>query len=220
MPEGALVCPARPGLLRSPAGTARESSELSEALLRAAVGGDEWAFTRLYRLVHPRLLRYLTVLVGSEAEDVAAEVWADIAGKLASFSGSMDGFRGWAATIARSKAFDHLRERGRRPTVQPLGESQLALPDPAGSAEDGALTDLSTRRALALIARLPPDQAEAVLLRAVVGLDAAAAGRVLGKRAGAVRVAAHRGLRRLAEILDEERRGGAGSNTSGPDNGE
>ena len=46
------------------------------------------------------------------------------------------------------------------------------------------------------------DQAEAVLLRAVVGLDAATAAEVLGKRPGAVRVAAHRGLRRLARILD------------------
>ena len=53
-----------------------------------------------------------------------------------------------------------------------------------------------------LIATLPPDQAEAVLLRVVVGLDAASAGRVLGKRPGAVRTAAHRGLRRLAELLE------------------
>ncbi|MEU7875172.1 hypothetical protein [Dactylosporangium sp. NPDC049140] len=36
-----------------------------------------------------------------------------------------------------------------------------------------------------------------------MGLDAEGAGRVLGKRAGAVRVAAHRGLRRLAALLDQ-----------------
>jgi len=38
----------------------------------------------------------------------------------------------------------------------------------------------------------------------VVGLDAPAAARVLGKRPGAVRVAAHRGLRRLASLLEPE----------------
>ena len=54
-----------------------------------------------------------------------------------------------------------------------------------------------TRRST-LIAALPREQAQAVLLRAVVGLDARTAGEVLGKRAGAVRVAAHRGLKRLA----------------------
>lgn len=52
-----------------------------------------------------------------------------------------------------------------------------------------------------MIARLPRDQAEAVLLRVVVGLDAKAAARVLGKRPGAVRTAAYRGLRKLAEQL-------------------
>ena len=54
------------------------------------------------------------------------------------------------------------------------------------------------------LAMLPHDQAEAVLLRYVVGLDAPAAARVLGKRPGAVRVAAHRGLRRLATLLPSE----------------
>jgi DNA-directed RNA polymerase specialized sigma24 family protein len=54
---------------------------------------------------------------------------------------------------------------------------------------------------LELASRLPRDQAEAVLLRAVVGLDAPAAARVLDKRHGAVRTAAHRGLKRLAREL-------------------
>ena len=66
-----------------------------------------------------------------------------------------------------------------------------------------AVDNLGTAAAIALIARLPRDQAEAVLLRAVVGLDAGSAGKVLGKRAGAVRVAAHRGLKTLARLLSE-----------------
>jgi len=60
----------------------------------------------------------------------------------------------------------------------------------------------STAAAIALIATLPREQAEAVLLRAVVGLDAVTAGQVLGKRPGAVRVAAHRGLKTLARRLE------------------
>ena len=64
-----------------------------------------------------------------------------------------------------------------------------------------ALERLDTDRALALIASLPTDQAEAVLLRVVIGLDAEAAGAVLGKRAGAVRTSAHRGLTRLRALL-------------------
>jgi len=76
----------------------------------------------------------------------------------------------------------------------------LAAPDDTARS---ALEVLSTEAAMRLIASLPLDQAEAVLLRVVMGLDAKAAGRVLGKRAGAVRTASHRGLRRLAEQLGE-----------------
>jgi RNA polymerase sigma-70 factor (ECF subfamily) len=52
------------------------------------------------------------------------------------------------------------------------------------------------------IRSLPRDQAEAVMLRAVMGMDAKTAGRVLGKRPGAVRSAAQRGLRSLEASLE------------------
>jgi molybdopterin molybdotransferase len=69
--------------------------------------------------------------------------------------------------------------------------------DPAGAAVDA----ISGRAAVALIATLPPDQAEVITLRTVVGLDSCQVAAVLGKRPGAVRVLAHRGLRRLAQLL-------------------
>lgn len=55
------------------------------------------------------------------------------------------------------------------------------------------------------MASLPRDQAEAVLLRHVAGLDVPTTAMVLGKHPGAVRVAVHRGLKRLAAVLDERR---------------
>jgi RNA polymerase sigma-70 factor, ECF subfamily len=45
-----------------------------------------------------------------------------------------------------------------------------------------------------------------VLLRVVLGLDAKHAAEVLGKRPGAVRTAAYRGLNRLATLLGERGR--------------
>ena len=60
---------------------------------------------------------------------------------------------------------------------------------------------MTTAEAVSLIAMLPREQAEAVLLRVVVGLDAQTAGRILGRRAGAVRTATYRGLRQLAHLL-------------------
>lgn len=173
------------------------------AALASARAGDEAGFVVLYRTLQPRLHRYAMALVGHEAEDVTAEAWLQVARDIRSFVGDVDGFRGWVASITRNRALDLLRSRSRRP-ANPAGLSVLV--DRAGPEDTAtaALDSLSTAQAVALIARLPHDQAEAVLLRAVVGLDAETAGRVLGKRPGAVRVAAHRGLRRLACQLADE----------------
>lgn len=171
--------------------------------LDAARAGDESAFAQLYRDLQPRLLRYATVLVGQDADDVTAEAWLHIARDLRGFAGDLDGFRGWCARIVRNRAVDLARVQARRP-ARPMGLDALFDVADAQDAWEVTAERISTQQALGLIATLPPDQAEAVLLRAVVGLDAGAAGQVLGKRPGAVRVAAHRGLRALAKQLAAE----------------
>lgn len=186
-------------------------ADLSDAV-SAAQRGDEDAFRALYRSVQPGLLRYLRVQVGEAAEDVASETWLQIARDLGSFSGDSAGFRGWAVTIARHRAMDYLRHQRRLPPQGGPVEQLADVPaadDTAGSAVESITTDT----ALALIARLPRDQAEAVLLRVVMGLDAKTAARVLGKRPGAVRTAAYRGLRGLADHLEQGGSRGAAAQT-------
>jgi RNA polymerase sigma-70 factor (ECF subfamily) len=190
--------------VRAPASRPRPP-DLS-ALLDAARDGDEPAFRALYRAVQPGLLRYLRTLVGADAEDVSSEAWLQITRDLSAFRGDGNDFRAWSATIARHRALDHLRAVRRRPQV-PLPDDGLAGHPGAADTAQSAIESVATERAVALIASLPRDQAEAVMLRVVVGLDAEGAGRVLGKRAGAVRTSAYRGLRRLAEVLDHRRAG-------------
>jgi RNA polymerase sigma-70 factor, ECF subfamily len=185
---------ARGGALGREAG-----ADLSAAVTRAQAG-DEDAFRQLYRAVHPGMLRYLRGLVGADAEDVASEAWSQIARDLGAFQGDGDGFRGWAATIARNRALDHLRWQRRRPASSISAEELVGVASPDDTAAR-AIELVTVHNAIALIAQLPRDQAEAVLLRVVMGLDVATTGQVLGKRSGAVRTATHRGLRRLAELL-------------------
>ncbi|MER5876875.1 RNA polymerase sigma factor [Streptomyces sp. NPDC060235] len=177
-------------------------AELGVAVARAQEG-DEAAFAVAYRTVQPGLLGYLRGIVGDDAEDVASEAWLEIARDLGRFRGDGAGFRGWTATIARHRALDHLRRLKARPRGTPIEQDVLELPG-GHSTQDEALETLSTEYALELVAGLPRDQAEAVLLRVVVGLDGPAAARVLGKRPGAVRTSAHRGLKRLARLLAAE----------------
>jgi RNA polymerase sigma-70 factor (ECF subfamily) len=72
----------------------------------------------------------------------------------------------------------------------------------APDAAELALEAISTRSVVALIRTLPRDHAEIIMLRVVAGLEAADVARIVGKTPGAVRVTAHRALRRLAELAE------------------
>jgi RNA polymerase sigma-70 factor (ECF subfamily) len=183
-------------------------SEVTETafggILTAARLGEEWAVAALWRDVHPRLLRYLRVAAGAEAaEDLASEIWLDVAGGLRRFDGDRTSFLRFVFTICRRRVIDAGRRAGRRRT-------ELMPPDALAAAGPPAVDDvdagLALDAALARLAALPRDQAEVILLRVVVGLDADTVGDVLGKRPGTVRVLQHRGLERLAKAVGEERR--------------
>ncbi len=168
--------------------------------LAAAQRGDEAAFVHLFRSVQPMLLRYLTTLGGPLAEDAAAETWLSVVRGLAKFTGDEAGWRAWVFTIGHARLRDAQRRAGRIPVPVDATarlESEPDSEDVAARVEE----IVSTEAALALIARLPRTEAEVVLLRHVAGLDVAATAQVLGKKPGTVRVAAHRGLARLAELL-------------------
>lgn len=171
-------------------------------MLAAAQDGSEAAFSRLWRDGNPALLRYLRVLAPEAAEDIAAETWLQVVRGLAGFRGDERGWRAWLFTAARCRAIDEARRRSRRPEKaleEVLSGSLPVSPDAAGL----ALENIGTRSALALVSRLPAHQAEVILLRVVAGLDNQTVARLVGRSPGAVRVAAHRGLRTMAAILAE-----------------
>jgi RNA polymerase sigma-70 factor, ECF subfamily len=168
------------------------------ALVAAAKGGDESAFRVLFRQVQPRLLRYLTVTAGAAAEDLAAETWLSVVKDLDRFHGDEAGFRAWVLTIARHRRVDLARARARDRSTPVESPPEHPAPDDVPAAVEAIV---STEAALALLAQLPPSEAEVVTLRVVVGLDVAAVAGVTGRRPGTVRVLAHRGLRRLAELV-------------------
>jgi RNA polymerase sigma-70 factor, ECF subfamily len=189
-----------------PRSTPGAMTEDFPGVLARARKGDEAAFTALFRALQPVLLRYLRTMARDLADDVAAETWVSVVRGLPRFRGDLDGFRAWVFTIARSRLIDARRTTGRLP--QPVGTNSELTDRPDGTDVSAVVDELmSTEAALALIGRLAPDQAEAVLLRHVVGLDVAQTARVLDKRPGAVRIATLRGLRRLRTLIEEDERG-------------
>jgi RNA polymerase sigma-70 factor, ECF subfamily len=168
---------------------------IDDALARARAG-DEAAFLELWRSLQPRLLRLLRVLGCDDADDVASETWLQVVRDLHRFSGGEDDFRRWLFAIGRNRAVDAARARARRP-ASPMAVGLDVLADDQ-RVEDQVLDGLSVQGAVAILARISPDQAEAVALRVIAGLDTANVAKILGKSEGAIRVALHRGLKALA----------------------
>lgn len=181
-------------------------------MLARARSGDEAAFLGLWRSLQPRLLRYLHVLGCDDPDDVASETWLQVVRDLPRFSGAEEDFRRWLFTIGRHRAIDAARARARRPAT-PVSTGMEILADHQ-LVEDQVLDGISVQRAVALLAGLSRDQAEAVALRVIAGLETPDVARILGKSAGAVRVALHRGLKTLAD--DPSVRALASSRPAGP----
>lgn len=182
------------------------SGREDDDVIRRARQGDESAWAELYGLHAGRLVVWLRTLPSGDAchapEDIAADAWLTAAQRLSHFTGNADDFAGWLFSIARNGASNRRRTRVRRATSpHPTGDSD----ELGGGVPYDHMTAVDshewTRR---LLQRLSPREAEVIACIDVVGLDAAATGEALGISAATVRVARHRGLRRLRAILTEE----------------
>jgi RNA polymerase sigma-70 factor (ECF subfamily) len=170
--------------------------------LRAAQAGDGDAFACIWRQFQPGLLRFLTVKAAPAADDLAADVWLRITRALPSFEGDEQSFKAWLYTTARNRVTDWYRSGQRRlESVETAYFSAV----PADSHVELEVAERSaTDAAVALIAKLPAAQAEAVMLRIVAGLDVPRVAMVMGRSPGSVRVLCHRGLKMLERLLQDE----------------
>jgi RNA polymerase sigma-70 factor (ECF subfamily) len=177
-----------------------EESDFAALVVRARAGDGD-AVGVLFGELHPRLVRFLRAREPVAADDLAGEVWMAVAAGLGRFVGDAAGFRAWVFSIARRRIADH-RRRGLRRNTHPVGndtfEKAAALDDP----ERQVVARFSASEAARLVvAALPADQAEVILLRVLADLDVAEVAQVMGRTANWVRVTQHRALRRLASRL-------------------
>ncbi|GAA2015951.1 RNA polymerase sigma factor [Nocardioides kribbensis] len=172
----------------------------TDDLVRRARTGDAEAWRALYRAHAGRLVVWLgtrpTGDAAVSADDVAAEAWLVAARRIAEFDGDDEEFAGWLFGIARRVGLNlHRRSarRGTTPTEAPPETSHHEGPEESRVAIDWARQVLQ---------RLPPRERDVVACTEVVGLDVATTAQALGISAVAVRVARHRGLRRLRDQSD------------------
>ncbi len=179
-----------------PADDSDPIAALDEETIRRASAGDRAALGMVYVALNPALLRFLRSLRVPDPDDTAAEVWVDVARRMPAVDADPAALRRLLFTIGRRRAIDARRRRLRRPE-----ELTPILP---ATPETGALDAVDDRMlAQALLARLPPPQAEVVALRFIAGMSAAEVGLVTRRSEGAVRVMTLRALRQLRAYAAE-----------------
>lgn len=164
-------------------------------MMRAALAGDERRYREFLSDVAPVLRRLVRAKAGgldAECEDILQETLLAIHLKRHTWRED-EPLRPWLFSIARYKIVDAFRARGRRVALD-IDDFAETLPAPAD--EDATrLGDME--RVLATL-----DERSAAIVRAI-GLEGASVpevGERLSMSEGAVRVALHRGLKKLAEM--------------------
>ncbi|GAB2986945.1 RNA polymerase sigma factor [Nocardioides montaniterrae] len=167
---------------------------VDDATISAAKAGDPDAWRVLYRAHAGRLLVWLESRMASSsdtAEDIAAAAWLTAAEKIADFTGDSGDFAGWLFGIARNYGLNSRRRAARRAAVdatQRFEEPRTPSPETSLAASDWVRRVLSG---------LPDRERDVLTCMEVLDLDVAATCEALGMSAVAVRVARHRGLKRL-----------------------
>jgi RNA polymerase sigma-70 factor (ECF subfamily) len=185
---------------------AREAAEVMARYCR----GDAAAFHRLYALLAPRILAYLTGLLGDRAaaEDMLQLTFLKVHEARSTYVLGANPIP-WIYTIAHRTCLDEIRKRKRsrvrlskdgEPAAEPAahitGVAADVHPDPADHPDRSAAAG-----ALAALAKLPDNQRQALILTKVHGRSVADAAMITGSTPGAIKQRAHRAYVTLRQVL-------------------
>lgn len=165
------------------------------AAARAAHAGSAEALAHLSTLVRPQLMQVARARLrnAADAEDAVQDALLGMLRVIRTYDPEQPPLP-LLRTLAHRRAVDVLRRRTRSAAVEAEHATLRSLP---AVAEDHALLGELRR----LIARLPASQQEALELTRIQGLSLRAAAAACGRTPGALKVAVHRGTRRLREAI-------------------
>lgn len=164
-------------------------------LMAAAQRGDKRAYAALLGACEDWLRRYYSHKIAVEMVDgLIQEVLISIHRKRASYDPSR-AFLPWLAAIARYRWIDRLRREYRHASEE-LHEDTGSV----AAEEEAVIAEMSLDR---LMDRLSDDQADAIRLVKIEGLSIREASYKTGQSESAVKVNIHRGVKKMAALIEE-----------------
>lgn len=171
--------------------------------IAAAKAGAEWAWEELYHELAGPLTGYLRAGGCPDPDDLASEVFLQVARDISRFEGGESNFRSWVFVIAHRRLIDARRSGSRRPvTIAGLSDE---VGSPGGDVEEEAMERLSLDRIAELLDQLTEEQRHVLTLRLIGDLSLEETAATLGKRVGAIKALQRRALSNLKTLLEDEK---------------
>jgi RNA polymerase sigma-70 factor, ECF subfamily len=165
-----------------------------EELAVRLAAGDDGALAELLRRYERRLSRFLyRQTAGRDVEDLYQETWLRVVRHAERFDGRRR-FSTWLFQIAVNLCRDWRR--------RPPPEAVELADQPVGSHAERSQAGIDARR---LLAELPEEQREVLILRYYHDLRESDVAAILGVPTGTVKSRMHNALRRLSDIVGDER---------------
>ena len=163
-------------------------------LMRASQGGDRAAYRALLNECQRWLAGYFRRRIAPHlVDDLIQETLVSLHRKRASWDGTR-AFLPWLAAIARYRWIDMLRRQRDSDEL----DDDFGAVDPEDEAVNARLSHDR------LLVQLPAGQAQAITLVKIEGASIAEAARITGQTESLVKVNIHRGLKRLAKLVESE----------------
>lgn len=172
-------------------------------LIAAAQNGEEWAWQAIYvDLVGP-VTGYVRTRGARDAEDLAGEVFLQVARDIGRFEGDESSFRSWVFVIAHRRLIDDRRAASRQVKTSSMENGAVELP--GGNVEDEAIAQLAQAWVRELLEALTPSQRDVLALRVIADLSLEETAAVMGKRVGAVKALQRRALNSARRLIETKR---------------
>jgi RNA polymerase sigma-70 factor (ECF subfamily) len=164
-------------------------------LMARAQDGDASSYRQVLESSRDWLKRYYARRIApSQVDDLVQEVLVSLHSKRATYDPGRP-FLPWLAAIARYRWVDALRRSYR------LGEQELVIEPASAADEEELVARVSLDR---LLGHLPAGQLAAIRAVKIDGLSVAEAAMRCGQSESLIKVNIHRGLRRLAALVESE----------------
>lgn len=173
-----------------------DTPEVAQLVDRAA-GGNFEAFGQLYGIYLDRIYRYAFHQVRDRmtAEDITEEVFVKAWKAIKSCKGKGKTFSAWIYRIAHNHIINTLRNSQKFTSIEMENIAEISSP------KLEVETKLEQQELTEMIADLPQNQRQVVVLKFIDGLDNKEIGKIMRKSEGAVRILQMRALTALRKKI-------------------